>query len=289
MTGYAPHVELLTSPWSATFFELADSATNHLLIASPFISGAPLNRVIEIAKKKSPTDFRVELITNLAVDSLLSGSLDIAAILNLAQSLTNSSITYLPSLHAKIYVADDKAAIVTSGNLTNNGLSVNHEYGVLLRDAALVSQVRNDLLQYAALGSKVSTHSLMAINQAAQELKAVRQQADRTVNAKLRAAFKRRTESAKFELLKARAQGGSTHRIFFDTILYLLDRDGPLKTIELHPLIQKIHPDLCNDDIEVVIGDVHFGKKWKHHVRGAQVSLRRQGLIDFDGVHWRKI
>lgn len=289
MADYAPPIELLTSPWSATFFDLAKSATSHLLIASPFISSAPLNQVIEIAKKKSPTHFRVELITNLAINSLLSGSLDIAAVLNLAQSLTNSSVTYLPSLHAKIYVADDKAAIVTSGNLTNNGLSVNHEYGVLLRDTALVSQVRDDLLQYAALGNRVSTDSLITINQAAQELKGVRQQADRTINAKLRALFKRRTESAQFELLKVRAQGRSTHRIFFDTILYLLDRKGPLRTIELHPLIQKIHPDLCNDNIEVVIGDVHFGKKWKHHVRGAQVSLRRQGLIDFDGVRWRKI
>jgi len=289
MTGYAPYVELLTSPWSAAFFELADSATTHLLIASPFISGTPLNQVIEIAKKKSPANFRVDLITNLAIDSLLSGSLDIAAVLNLAQSLDNSSVTYLPSLHAKIYVADVKAAIVTSGNLTINGLSVNHEYGVLLKDVALVSQVRNDLLQYAALGSRVSTHSLMVINQAAQELKVARQQADRTVNAKLRAAFKRRTESANFELLKVRAEGKTTHRIFFDTILYLLDRQGPLKTIELHPLIQKIHPDLCDDKIDVVIGDVHFGKKWKHHVRGAQVSLRRQGLVDFDGVRWRKI
>lgn len=201
MVGYIPHVELLTSPWSAAFFELANSATNHLLIASPFISGAPLNRVIEIAKKKSPSDFRVELITNLAVDSLISGSLDVAAVLHMVQSLANSSVTYLPSLHAKIYVADDKAAIITSGNLTSNGLSVNHEYGVLLRDVKLVSQVRNDLLRYAALGSRVSTHSLIVINQAAQELKAARQQVDRTVNAKLRAAFKQRTESAKFELL----------------------------------------------------------------------------------------
>lgn len=288
-TASVAPVELLTSPWSTVFFDLVRLATSELLIASPFLSNAPLSKVVEIAKQKPSTYFHVHLVTNLAVDSLLSGSLDIAALLKLAQSLPDSAVTYLPSLHAKIYVADNKAAIVTSGNLTSNGLSANREYGVLLRDSTLVSKVRSDLLQYAALGNKVSIDALTAINQAAQELKVVRQQADNSINAKLRAAFKQRTESAHFELLKARAQGKSTHRLFCDTILYVLEQKGPLKTVDLHPLVQQIHPDFCDDNIDVVIDNVHFGKKWKHHVRGAQVSLRRQGLIDFDGARWRRI
>lgn len=222
----------------------------------------------------------------MAVDHLLSGSLDVAALLRFKQSVANSTVIYLPSLHAKVYIADAKAAIVTSGNLTNNGLSGNHEYGVLLRNPDLVSKVRSDLTQYAALGNKVSLDTLEIINEAAQELKVVRQQADRSIKVKLKAIFRQKTEATQFELLKARAQGKSTHRIFYDTILYLLERKGPLRTTELHPLIQQIHPDLCNDAIDCVIGDVHFGKKWKHHVRGAQVSLRRQGLISYDGSHW---
>jgi phosphatidylserine/phosphatidylglycerophosphate/cardiolipin synthase-like enzyme len=280
-------VELVASPWTVKFYDLVDAVEEDLLVASPFISSEPLKKIVEIIEDKhSLNSVHVSVVTNLAVDSLLSGSLDVAALLYLAQSIPNSTVTYLPSLHAKIYVADTKAAVVTSANLTNKGLVHNHEYGVLLRDPALVAKVRTDLTRYASLGNTVSPDALIALNQVAQELKTIRQQADRSIKAKLRMAFEQRTEEAKLELLQARAKDKTTHGIFCDTILYLLEQKGPLRTVELHPLIQQIHPDLCDDTIDRVIDGVHFGKKWKHYVRISQVGLRRKGLIDYDGKHW---
>ena len=120
-------------------------------------------------------------------------------------------------------------------------------------------------------------------------MKATRQQADKSITAKLGAAFEQRTEAAKLELFKARARGKTTHGIFCDTVLYLLEREGPLETVELHPSVQHIHPDLCDDTIDRVIDGIHFGKKWKHYVRNAQQALKRQGLIGFDGHHWFRI
>lgn len=283
-------VELLESPWATTFYDLVSTAEEELLVSSPFISNQPLEKVIEIIENKQSLDsMYVSILTNLAVDSLLQGSVDIAALLHLAQSIPNSTITYLPSLHAKIYVVDNKAAVITSANLTNSGLVVNHEYGVLLRDPTLVSKVRIDLTRFASLGNRVSLDTLAALTQAAQELKATRQKADRSVRAKLRAAFEERTEAAKLELFKARARGKTTHGIFCDTVLYLLEREGPLRTVELHPLVQNIHPDLCDDTIDRVIDGVHFGKKWKHYVRNAQQALKRNGLIGFDGQRWFRV
>jgi len=283
-------IELVTSPWTDTFCDLVNTAEKDLFIASPFLSNKPLKRVVEIIKSKQSLDsIHVNIVTNLAVDSLLSGSLDVAALLHLAQSIPNSLVTYLPSLHAKIYVADTKVALVTSANLTNRGLAGNHEYGILLRDPVLVSRVRIDLARYASLGNEVSLETLAALTQASKELKAIRQKADKSVKAKLRAAFEQRTEEAKLELLKARAKGKTTHKIFCDTVLYLLEQRGPLRTVELHPLIQQIHPDLCDDTIDRVIDGVHFGKKWKHYVRISQVGLRRRGLINFDGQRWFRI
>jgi phosphatidylserine/phosphatidylglycerophosphate/cardiolipin synthase-like enzyme len=280
-------IELVTSPWADTFYALVDTVEKDLLVASPFISDKPLKKTVEIIQnKRSLGNLHVSVVTNLAIDSLLNGSLDAAALLYLAQSIPNSTITYLPSLHAKIYVADTRAAVVTSANLTNQGLAGNHEYGILLRDPTLVSKVRTDLTRYASLGNQVSVDALAALNQVAQELKAVRQQADKSIKAKLRAAFEQRTEEATLELLQARAKGKTTHGIFCDTILYLLEQKGPLRTVELHPLVQQIHPDLCDDTIDRVIDGVHFGKKWKHYVRISQVGLRRRGLIDFDGQRW---
>jgi hypothetical protein len=129
----------------------------------------------------------------------------------------------------------------------------------------------------------------MVLAEATQDLKAVRQQADQSINAKLKAVFEQRTEVAKVELLKVRAKDKTTHSIFCDTILYLLEQKGALSTTELHPLIQQIHPDICDDTIDRVIDGVHFGKKWKHHVRNAQVGLRRKGLIASDGQRWFRI
>lgn len=62
-----------------------------------------------------------------------------------------------------------------------------------------------------------------------------------------------------------------------------------LRTEELHPLIQLLHPDLCDDSVDRVIDGVHFDKKWKHCVRNAQQYLKRNGEIQFDGSRWHLI
>jgi hypothetical protein len=48
-----------------------------------------------------------------------------------------------------------------------------------------------------------------------------------------------------------------------------------------------MHPDLCDDKLDRVIGGVNFGKKWKHLVRSAQQALKREGCIALDGSKWR--
>lgn len=273
-------VELLTSPWASVFYRLAEQTQHELLIASPFLGAAPIDRLSRIlADPGRASTPRLHLLTNLSVDSLLSGSLDVAALCRLAERVAMSRITYLPSLHAKVYVFDLNSAIITSGNLTQGGLAINREYGVILRDHDLVRSVRDDVLRYAALGSDVNADALAAVADAVGRAAVVRQQVDQGVSEALRSLLRQRTEEAEVELLKARAQGKTTHGIFCDTILYLLAERGPLTTRELHPLVQRIHPDVCDDSLDRVIGDVHFGKKWKHYVRISQVGLRRRGLI----------
>jgi len=282
-------VQLVTSPWRGVFLELVDSAEDELLLASPFIGAQPLRQVAKtIERKGSAGQLRVDVVTNLAVDSLLSGSLDVAALFHLATSLPRCTITYVPGLHAKVYVADDVTALITSGNLTDAGLTGNHEYGVLLRDRTLVSRVRTDLIQLSSLGNQVSQDTLAVLTHAAEDLKVLRHRAETSARADLQAAFDERVERATVELLRARARGKTTHGIFADTLLYLLEQRGPLATTELHPLVQRIHPDLCDDTIDRVIDGVHFGKRWKHYVRNAQQALKRRGAIDFDGRRWRR-
>jgi len=280
-------VELLTSPWEATFIRLLESAHEDLLIASPFLGAMPLRAIAAtMMPEKQLGHTRMHLITNLAAENLLGGSLDIMALLDLARAVPTMTVTYLPGLHAKVYVADNERAIVTSANLTFGGLIRNREYGVVLRDSMIVRQVRADLTKYATLGSQITLDGLQTIAQATQEVKATQRKVDTSANAKLRTILKEQIERTRQELLEVRVRGKTRNGIFCDTILYLLDEHGPLTTTSLHPLVQQIHPDLCDDTIDRVIDGVHYGKKWKHYVRDAQQTLKARGAINFDGSRW---
>ena len=101
----------------------------------------------------------------------------------------------------------------------------------------------------------------------------------------LRREFDRRLRKVDDDLLRVRAAGRTAHAIFADTILHLLRR-GPMKTVEIHQGVKRVHPDLCDDRIDRVISDQHFGKKWKHGVRTAQVFLRRRGDIRLENGKW---
>jgi hypothetical protein len=47
-------------------------------------------------------------------------------------------------LHSKIYIFDNKTAIISSGNLTKGGLITNYEYGILIEEYDFVKKVIND-------------------------------------------------------------------------------------------------------------------------------------------------
>ncbi len=279
--------QTLKSPWEDTFYDLLGSARKSLLLVSPFIKQAQTTKLIDrLFVAGVATSIRVGIVTDLCPDSILAGALDIESLLSFAKSTPNLSITYLPNLHAKVYVADNHTAVITSANLTAGGLSRNFEYGIVATERNTVAKIVNDMRDYAALGSLVTNDSLESMAGIAEELKGLRQKAERSIKRDFRKAFNKKLEEARIELLGVRAEGKTTHGIFADTILYLLARK-PMRTTEMHPMIQRLHPDLCDDNEDRIIKGVHFGKKWKHYVRNAQQYLKRQGAIAFDGSYWR--
>ena len=76
------------------------------------------------------------------------------------------------------------------------------------------------------------------------------------------------------------------HTVFAKSIGYLLRKNGPMTTVQLHELIRELHPDLCDDSVDRVIDGKHFGKKWKHAVRTAQQSLKKKGEAEFANGVW---
>lgn len=169
--------------------------------------------------------------------------------------------------------------------MTDGGLSLNYEFGLFLNDPLLVTKVRKDAEAYAALGATVSREALIDLKATVEELVSLRRKAERDVNPRLKRALNSQLRLAELKVLRVRARGKTTHGIFAETLMYLLAR-GPQRTVDLHRMIQRIHPDLCDDSLDRVIDGVHFGKKWKHYVRTAQQHLKRRGMITYEQGRW---
>ena len=277
-------VKLLVSPWRGTFDEFARSITQSALIVSPYITAEPLQQMSRyLQPRKSP---KIEILTDLAVDSMLQGSISPQALVDFWNTIPSTAIRHLPGLHAKVYVADEREAIITSANFTHGGLVANYEYGIQISDPPVVRQIVDDLEGYATLGAEVSLFELTQFADIAAQLRRQHSQVLASARRSLQDAFQERVSAAQETLLELRAKSSqSANAIFSRTILYLLKR-GPLSTKQLHPMIQRIHPDLCDDSIDRVIQGVRFGKRWKHLVRNAQQSLKQQGLLHFNGREW---
>lgn len=278
-------IELLTSPWRSTLRELLASVHDDLLIASPFIKGSEAEWACRVIQAHAPARLRLTVLTDVRSESVLSGALDLDALQTFARSMPETHIVNLPQLHAKVYVADDAAAIVTSGNLTSAGLDFNYEYGIALRDPRVVSQIRGDLQAYARIGNRLALEVLETLTAIGHELAAEYQELQRSTKAGLRQRFTHKLREANYEFLRAQVGRRSANSLFSEAILYVLSH-GPLTTRELHPRIQRLLPDLCDDTVELIINGERFGKRWKHAVRNAQQFLRSNGVVTFDGRQW---
>lgn len=278
--------KLLLSPWKNEFIETISQTQEELFISSPFINVEGIKILSDAIRKRSFVE--LSLITNLTTQNIINGFTEPVALLELYKHFTQVKISSLGRLHAKVYLIDGKIGIITSANLTSGGLISNFEYGVLIDDREIISSIKEDMLKYYSLGNILDRNLLEKINEESNKLERIKSKTDNLIkNTRLVQLLKKSTEDLDVELLKNRIRGGKTiNAIFSDTILYILRKKGPLTTKELNPLIQSIHPDICDDSIDRVINGQHFGKKWKHLVRDAQQSLKKKGLIYLRAEKW---
>lgn len=279
-------VTLLRNPWESALSELISTPENFLLFASPFITRSVAQWIgDQLAKNEAVQRLQILCLTNVRLDSILSGSLELEGLTDLGRSFSNFVPIHIPALHAKVFIADYKFAIITSGNLTHGGIKGNREYGVALRSPKIVRQVRTDFESYAQLGAALSVSNITDLSLEFADLKAEYRAGQRKTLRAAGAEFKNKLRTAEERILSFRARGKSNQSIFCDTIEYVLS-NGPLKTVDIHPLVQQIHPDLCNDSEDRIIDGVRFGKRWKHLVRSAQYALKVRGRVSYDGERW---
>ena len=277
----------LLSPWVDTLDKLVSLTSRSLVACSPFIGREPCERVSSILRKNAQPGVSLLIITDLSKDNLLKGTTDVSGLVHLCETLPGTEVRFLPNIHAKVYVADERCAIVTSGNLTERGLRFNLEYGFYLDEPKLVKEVRGHIISYGSVGSLVDVTRLRLFESIVLELKDLQERVEKSAKSRLRREFTDRLKRADEEILRARAEGMSQHSAFADTILFLL-RSGPKDTRRLYDEIRRIHSDLCDDSIKLVIrGEVWSQVKWHHRVRHAQLYLKRQGKIRLDRGVWQ--
>ncbi len=111
-------ISLLKSPWRNTFRTLVSITESNLMLVSPFIKlGATAEVISGLTRRGVQETVKVHVLTNLRPESALTGSMDLEALVQMSKRLPRLELTHLPSLHAKVYLADNRMAVITLGDL----------------------------------------------------------------------------------------------------------------------------------------------------------------------------
>lgn len=281
------HLLILGQDWKTELANSLKHTHERLIISSPYVTPQGADFIVSNLSPRAKSNVNLRILTDLSPANIYQGSTEPVALKTLTSALSDFSLFHLPKLHAKVYVTDDHCAIVTSANLTAGGLLRNYEYGVKVLEKHIVQAIAQDIISYSELGAMITADNLESYSRIADRVRSTYIKQQKAIVKSVKREFEKEILTAEDELVRLRLAGGAMHTVFEKTILYLLKRYGPLSTIQLHPRIEAIHSDLCDNTVDRVIDGKHFGKKWKHAVRTAQQQLKKKGLVFLSGSRWK--
>ena len=256
---------------------MASGANQSVLIAAPYIK---YDEAVWFCGLLN-SDVEVITLANLNAEAVSASTLDVSALRCLAEASTAARLIALSSLHAKVYVADEKAAIVTSGNLTRTALDSNFEYGVLFQESGLVRHLRKDMLSYARLGSQVDVNTLAELAPLETELRRARAGIASSASRGAKHRFDKVMKQARPVLASIQVGSRSAHAVFGEAIQFILAR-GPQTTKAIQQEVSRLLPTLCDDGEYLIIKGERYGKAWKRRFRHAQLHLKRKGVVAYN-------
>jgi len=279
-------MEALQRGWNKDLEILFNNVKSELTISSPYISDTGADFLINSVSNNFKDKGLLRFITDLSPKNIYQGSTNPFSFDKFFKKINLVQIFHLPKLHAKVYIQDNKKAIVTSGNLTAGGLFNNFEYGIFTDDNNFVSYIKNDLTDYGNLGALVNHNDIQNYCVLSEKVSEIYLKKEKSFNKEDEEQFNNAIGQANDELIKIKLAGGKIHPIFEKTILYILNKHGSLDQVTINGYIQEIHPDLCDNDVDRVINGVAFGKKWKHAVRTAMQRLKRRANVKLINGKW---
>lgn len=270
-------VRLLNRAWRNDLAAVATSARQSVLIVAPFIK---YDEAVWFCKQlRSGID--ILTLANIDSEAISASALDLSALRHLAEVSSSATLIALSNLHAKVFVADERAAIVTSGNLTRSALDRNLEYGVLLNEPALVRTVRRDMLAFARLGSQVAASAFAELVPLEAELRKARAALASSATPTAKRRFNNIMRQARPVFASAQIGNRSAHAVFGEAIRFVLAH-GPQTTKIIQEELRQLLPALCDDREDLIIKGERYGKAWKRRMRHAQLNLKRRGIIVYN-------
>lgn len=131
-------MKIIRSPWKNELMELIENTKKSIKIISPFLK----EDIIKELLSKKQKQVKVEIITSFKFSNYCTTQSDFFVFKIINE--TGGRIKINPQINANIYIFDDKKVIISSGNLSANGLLKNYEYGILLEDKTIVAEVVSD-------------------------------------------------------------------------------------------------------------------------------------------------
>ena len=273
----AADVQLLSRGWRNELAAVASAARKSVLVAAPYVKYDEAAWLCGLLRPGA----EVITLANIDAEAVSSSALDLAALRCLAEASPSARLVALSNLHAKVFVADESAAVVTSGNLTRAGLDHNIECGVLLRDPALVREVRESMLSFARLGSEVDASVISELYPLERELRQARVGVARSTAPAARRRFDEVMRQARPAFASVQVGDRSAHAVFGEAIQFVLEH-GPQTTKIIEEEVRRLLPNLCDDSEYFYIRGERYGKAWKRRLRHAQLHLKRRGILAYD-------
>ena len=262
-------IQLLSRAWRNDLADIVSAASTSVVIAAPYIKCDEAAWICKLLR----SGIEVITLANINVEAVSASALDLTALRCLAEVSSSAKLIALPNLHAKVFISDDKAAIVTSGNLTRSALDRNLEYGVLLRETGLVRAVRKDMLSFARLGCQVDTNTVAKLAPLEAELRQAQADIASSATPTARRRFAEVMRQARPAFASAQVGNRSAHAVFGEAIQFILAR-GPQTTKAIQQEVSQLLPTLCDDHEYFLIKGERYGKAWKRRFRHAQLHLR---------------
>lgn len=197
-------MKLCKRPIRETIADIILATQENLLVATPYIKLSEAEWIIDLMMRSRPSLAGVQatVLTDIRSNSVLDGSLDVEALLALLTRCFARVVT-LPRLHAKVYVADSRLALVTSANLTPSGLDGNIEYGICIDIPEYVAVVRADFEAYSRVGNALASSVLSHLTSVASEVRKSYRAVQNTAQRSLKQEFNRELRKADRVFLEA--------------------------------------------------------------------------------------